>query len=167
MKLRLTASVILVSICASAAFADDADSTTIASHINQPQSTVRVIMPESMLARLRHAVAESAAVESDEDEVSEPRASSAHRVKAGYRIQVFDDNNVRTAKQEARNRQHQIEMRFPEFKTYVSFNSPYWRVKVGDFRSRGEAESAMAEIKHAFPALARQIRIVRDRININ
>lgn len=165
MKLRLTASAILVSICASSAFADDADSTTIVSHINQPQSTVRVIAPQSMLARLRHAVAESAAIESDEDEASEPRV--AHRVKAGYRIQVFDDNNVRTAKQEARNRQHQIEMRFPEFKTYVSFNSPYWRVKVGDFRSRGEAESAMAEIKHAFPALARQIRIVRDRININ
>lgn len=161
----------MTALCVSAAFGNNraaSDTTTIVSHINQPQSTVRVIAPESLLSRLRIVAADVNSTETFEDEsAADTRSSVAHRVKAGYRIQVFDDNNVRTAKQEARNRQHQIEMRFPEFKTYVSFNSPYWRVKVGDFRSRGEAESAMAEIKYAFPALARQIRIVRDRININ
>jgi len=48
----------------------------------------------------------------------------------------------------------------------MTFNSPYWRVKVGDFRTRGEAEAAMAEIREAFPSLSSHLRIVRDKINI-
>ncbi|MDE5595424.1 MAG: SPOR domain-containing protein [Muribaculaceae bacterium] len=91
--------------------------------------------------------------------------NSTPKVRAGYRVQVFDDNNVRSAKHDAQVRKQQIETRFPEYPVYVTFNSPYWRVKVGDFKNRGEAEAAMAEIRHAFPAMAKSLRIVRDRIN--
>ncbi len=50
-------------------------------------------------------------------------------------------------------------------RSYIMFNSPYWRVKVGDFRTRAEAEAAMAELRHAFPSMAAYMRIVRDKIN--
>lgn len=129
---------------------------TIVDHVNS--GTVIVSQPEALNARLqRHA---ENAYEDDNAAVAQ-----SHKVRAGYRVQVFDDNNVRTAKQEAQNRKHQLETRFPELTAYVSFNSPYWRVKVGDFKSRSEAEAAMAEIRHAFPSMAKSLRIVRDRIN--
>lgn len=97
-------------------------------------------------------------------ESDEQTISAAPKVKAGYRVQIFDDNNVRTAKQEAQSRKQQIETHFPHLSAYVTFNSPYWRVKVGDFTTRSEAEAAMAEIRQAFPAMAKSLRIVRDRI---
>lgn len=132
---------------------------TIVDHVNN--GTVIVSQPDALNARLqRHVEAVDEIAEDDNAAVA-----TTHKVRAGYRVQVFDDNNVRTAKQEAQNRKHQLETRFPELTAYVSFNSPYWKVKVGDFKSRSEAEAAMAEIRHAFPSMAKSLRIVRDRIN--
>lgn len=99
--------------------------------------------------------------DSDESFVQE----SSKVIRTGYRVQVFDDNNVRTAKAHAQERKQMIQSRFPEFQAYVTFNSPYWRVKVGDFRTRSEAEAAMGAIRSAFPSIGAQLRVVRDRIN--
>lgn len=85
---------------------------------------------------------------------------------AGYRVQVFSDNNVRTAKSEARTKSRNISARFPQYKTYVMYTSPYWRLKVGDFRNKQEADDAAEELRRAFPAYSKEIRVVRDRINI-
>lgn len=93
--------------------------------------------------------------------------SNQATTRSGYRVQVFDDNNPRTAASQAKARQAQMETAFPALKTYVTFNSPYWRVKVGDFRTRAEAEIAADEIRSAFPSLAGYLRIVRDKINNN
>ncbi len=84
----------------------------------------------------------------------------------GYRIQVFSDNNSRTAKNEARTKARNISAAFPQYRTYVTYNSPYWRLKVGDFRTQQEATEVADAIKEAFPSYKREIRIVRDRINI-
>ena len=99
--------------------------------------------------------------------VTLPATSDVDRpvARVGYRVQVFDDNNPRTAKAQAQERKQAIENRFPEFHAYLQFNSPYWRVKAGDFRTRSEAEAALAAIRAAFPAYATQLRVVRDRIN--
>ena len=129
---------------------------TVADALNTTGS-ISVIQPAALNNRLKIVHAEVA-----ETDVNE---SSAPKVRAGYRVQVFDDNNVRSAKQDAQARKQQIESHFPDYPVYVTFNSPYWRVKVGDFKNRGEAEAAMAEIRHAFPAMAKSLRIVRDRIN--
>ncbi len=85
---------------------------------------------------------------------------------AGYRILIFSDNNTRTAKSEARAKARKISTVFPHYRTYVTYNSPYWRLKVGDFRTNQDATKAMEEIKKEFPTYSREIRIVRDRINI-
>lgn len=60
-----------------------------------------------------------------------------------------------------------MESRFPEWRSYVQFNSPYWRVKVGDFRSRAEAEAAIEDMRRAFPYMSAQLRLVRDHINLS
>ena len=83
----------------------------------------------------------------------------------GYRVQVYADNNVRSAKSEARNRERAVSSAFPQHATYVSYASPYWRLRVGDFRSQYDAEKAAAEIRKTFPRYAREVRVVRDRIN--
>jgi hypothetical protein len=54
---------------------------------------------------------------------------------------------------------------FPTYATYVAYASPYWRLRVGDFRSQYEAEKAAAEIRKAFPRYAKEVRVVRDRVN--
>lgn len=84
----------------------------------------------------------------------------------GYRVQIFDDNNPGTARAQAESRAVQFESVFPQWKTYVTFNSPYWQVRVGDFRRRGEAEAALAQIREAMPSVAAYARIVAEKINI-
>lgn len=84
---------------------------------------------------------------------------------AGFRVQIFSDNNRNTAKNEARSKARKLQNAFPQYRTYVVYTSPYWRLKVGDFGTRSEAEAAAEEIRNAFPLYAKEIRVVRDNIN--
>lgn len=84
----------------------------------------------------------------------------------GFRIQIFSDNNVRTAKSNAEYRKRTVEQRMPGTRAYLKYESPYWRVQVGDYRTRAEAENAMAELRNAFPAYAADLKIVNERVNI-
>lgn len=85
----------------------------------------------------------------------------------GYRVQVFSDSNANTAKNEVRNRQRNVASRFPQYPTYVSFSSPYWRLKIGDFADQDAANNAANALRRAFPSYARDVRVVRDRINVH
>lgn len=91
--------------------------------------------------------------------------TSSRQRSSGYRVQVFLDNNPSTAKGTARSRANSISARFPELRTYVTYNSPYWRLRVGDFRTQAEATAAAEELRRAFPRSAKEIRVVRDNIN--
>lgn len=85
---------------------------------------------------------------------------------AGYRIQVYSDGNQRNAKKQTQLKAAQVSRRFPNMRTYISYSAPFWRLRVGDFRSRSEADAAAAQLRQAFPAFRNEIRIVRDRVNI-
>lgn len=97
-------------------------------------------------------------------EAAEETASRQSR--SGYRVQIFEDNNPHTARRQAEAYNARMHSEFPHINSYISFNSPYWRVKAGDFKSRAEAEAALSELRQAFPSLAAYMRIVRDKINI-
>ena len=84
----------------------------------------------------------------------------------GYRVQVFSDNNQRTAKAQAEARQRNVSVQFPNWSVYRMYKSPLWRVRVGDFKTRGEAEFAMHELKKAFPSYASEMMVVVDNINV-
>ncbi len=133
---------------------------TIVDSINAA-GTITIEQPAALNARL---VAEPQGEASDVEPTTDV-AKPTRAARSGYRIMVFDDNNVRTAKNAAQVRKSQVQARFPQHRVYVVFNSPYWRVKVGDFRTRAEAEHVMSEIRAAIPAAASSLRIVRDRIN--
>lgn len=133
---------------------------SIVDNINA-SGNISIEQPEA-LGRLLQRVAAPAV----SDEAATPATATAATTRSGYRVQVFDDNNPRTARSQSEYRRRQLVEAFPQWPCYVSFNSPYWQVRVGDFTTRGQAEAALAEIRDAFPATAAYIRIVRDKINI-
>lgn len=149
--------IILTAGTATAFSSAPADSTTIADRINEAGFS-RVIQPELLNVRLVSTASND--LETDDNH----RASAT---TGGYRIQVFSGNNARTAKREASVRAESIGEQFPEHATYVTYEAPYWRTRIGDFKTYEDASAAMAMIKNAFPAFAREMRLVRSRIKIN
>lgn len=140
------------------ALADVADEQTIVEHITSVNSN-EIIMPDELLKRV--------SPDSDvpvEDKTREVRPASGRM--AGYRVQVFSDSNTRTAKATANSKARQLRSRFPQYQTHVMFSSPYWRLRVGDFRTHAEAEAAASLIRSAFPAMSKEIRVVKDRVTI-
>ena len=83
-----------------------------------------------------------------------------------YRIQLFSDNRSRTAKSEAERKAAMVRNAFPRLDVYVTFTSPFWRLRVGNYRSYEEANKMMYELKNAFPEMSGEMRIVRDRANV-
>ena len=84
----------------------------------------------------------------------------------GYRIQAYTDNNPRTAKGAAQKRARDIAMKFPQYRSYITYKAPSWRLRIGDFKTQREAQAALHRIKSVYPNFAREMVIVRDRINI-
>jgi hypothetical protein len=84
----------------------------------------------------------------------------------GYRIQAYSDNNYKTAKASAQKRARDIAMKFPQYRSYISYKAPSWRLRIGDFKTQREAQAALQRIKSVYPKFAREMVIVRDRINI-
>jgi hypothetical protein len=84
----------------------------------------------------------------------------------GFRIQAYTDNNPRTAKAAAQKRARDIAMKFPQYRSYISYKAPAWRLRIGDFKTQKEAQAALQRIKSVYPNFAREMVIVRDRINI-
>lgn len=84
----------------------------------------------------------------------------------GYRIQAYTDNNPKTAKAAAQQRARDIAMKFPQYRSYISYKAPAWRLRIGDFKTQQDAKAALNRIKSVYPKFAREMVIVRDRINI-
>ena len=84
----------------------------------------------------------------------------------GYRIQAYTDNNPRTAKAAAQRRARDIAMKFPQYRSYISYKAPAWRLRIGDFKTQREAQAALQRIKSVYPKYAREMVIVHDRINV-
>ncbi|MFC5284518.1 SPOR domain-containing protein [Pedobacter alpinus] len=75
----------------------------------------------------------------------------------GYRVQVFFGND----RKEAYNEQSRFNSLYPELATYISYTQPNYRVKVGDFRTKAEAQKLLNELRPQFPTLF----IFNERIN--
>ena len=84
----------------------------------------------------------------------------------GFRIQAYTDNNPRTAKAAAQRRARDIAMKVPQYRSYISYKAPAWRLRIGDFKTQREAKAALQRIKSVYPKFAREMVIVRDRINV-
>jgi hypothetical protein len=77
----------------------------------------------------------------------------------GFRIQVIntpDRNKVYDAKAK-------VYQQFPDWKPYLLYQAPNYKLRVGDFRTQEEAEAAMQELAKLFPS---GLYVIRDIIEI-
>ncbi|MGL5317795.1 MAG: SPOR domain-containing protein [Bacteroidales bacterium] len=86
--------------------------------------------------------------------------------QAGYRVQVFSGNNQNKSKDEAFYKESRVKSMFPETETYVTFKSPFWRLRIGNFRNFEEADQTMRKLKRAFPQFGKEMYVVKDEIKI-
>ena len=92
-------------------------------------------------------------------EINEVTAQNNRRSAPGFRIQVISTNN-RTKAMEAKTKVYQ---RFPELKAYLMYQSPFFKLKVGNFLEREEAESYLQDILRIFPT---GVYVVRDIVEV-
>jgi hypothetical protein len=75
----------------------------------------------------------------------------------GYRVQIFYGSDRR----EVFNEQSKFNNSYPELNTYITYKQPNYYLRVGDFRTRLEAQRFMNELRGTFPTLF----IFREKIN--
>ena len=86
--------------------------------------------------------------------------NEAFPVIPGYRIQIF----MQSGNQALSNAEEIIEEfteKNKDMPAYLRFTAPYYRVRIGDFRTRLEAEKFLHEIEIDYP----QAFVVMDEIN--
>jgi len=81
----------------------------------------------------------------------------------GYRVQIYSSNASRQAKEIAFKWKEDIEKKFPEYKVYVQYQAPFWKVRVGDFTHYGESTTCSHLLKQAYPKEASEIIIVKEK----
>ncbi|MDR2815293.1 MAG: SPOR domain-containing protein [Proteiniphilum sp.] len=92
-------------------------------------------------------------------------ATQYYRIR-GYKIQAFSGNDQRTSKNEAQHKQQLINNAYPDLETVVLFESPFWRLRVGNFENRSDAEEVLKEMVKSFPSFGKEMYIVVDEVKI-
>ena len=71
----------------------------------------------------------------------------ANTTMAGYRIQIYFGGN----RQKATEVKLDFSGRYPNLSSYLTYQQPNFKVRVGDFRSRNEAQKILNEITGIYP----------------
>jgi hypothetical protein len=77
----------------------------------------------------------------------------------GFRVQIYNGNE----REEANQLKMDFVRKFPNIKTYLTYIQPQYRVKVGDFTNRGDAQKFANQISKDFSPVI----IVPDIVEIN
>lgn len=78
-------------------------------------------------------------------------AGNSKRELSGYRVRIFFDNK-QSARGESEATLNRFRSLYPEIRAYRIYTNPYFKVTVGDFRTKSEAMALLARIKGAFPS---------------
>jgi len=79
----------------------------------------------------------------------------------GYRIRIYSDLGTH-ARKESEEYKARFYENFHDIPIYQDYDRPYWKVYVGDFRTKIEAIKSLKKVKREFPAAF----IVPDQINL-
>ena len=77
--------------------------------------------------------------------------ANAKRPISGYRVRIFFDNK-QTARVESEEILKRFESVYHDVRAYRTYANPYFKVTVGDFRTKSEAMALLSRIKSAFPS---------------
>ena len=87
-------------------------------------------------------------------------SSNSSRRLSGYRVRIFNDSkqNSRGASEAAMAR---FKGMYPGIAAYRTYSNPFFKVTVGDFRTKSEAMRLLQQVKGSFPSAF----IVKETIN--
>ena len=77
----------------------------------------------------------------------------------GYRLEIFFSSDTR-AREQAMRVKHEFNLVFPDVASYMLFQTPNFKVRIGDFRNKSEALKTKAHIASKYP----NAFIVKDMI---
>jgi len=77
----------------------------------------------------------------------------------GYRIQL-NMSSGNAALDNLNEIKTEFEEKYPEIKSYIIFREPYYRLRIGDFRTRLEAVAFLNRIKRDYP----HAWVIKDKI---
>lgn len=80
------------------------------------------------------------------------------QVEPGFRIQIF----AGSSREEAENVKLKFAQSFSEMASYITHEEPYYKVRVGDYLKKDEADKNLRTFRTVFP----QAFVVRDQIRV-
>ena len=83
----------------------------------------------------------------------------------GYRVQIYSSNQQQTAKAEALELESKLKDKVNQT-VYVQYLPPFWKVRLGDFRSYDEAKEYRKLFVQQYPEMMGDTYIVRDKIQV-
>lgn len=84
----------------------------------------------------------------------------------GYRVQVYSSNQQQTAKSEALDLEEKLLKDKISQTIYVQYLPPFWKVRLGDFRTYDEAREYKKSFVQQYPEMMGDTYIVRDKIQV-
>jgi hypothetical protein len=92
-------------------------------------------------------------------EINDETTRNARKVGRGFRLLVINTNK----RDEAIGAKAKLYQFFPELKSYLLYQSPYYKVKAGNFKERKDAESYQKKLNAFFP---RGVFVMNDLIEV-
>ena len=92
-------------------------------------------------------------------EINEESTRNARRVTKGFRLLVVNTNK----RDEAISAKAKLYQYFPELKSYLLYQSPYFKLKAGNFKERKDAESYQKKLNAFFP---KGVFVMNDMIEV-
>ena len=92
-------------------------------------------------------------------DINEFTSRDARRNAKGYRLMIINTNK----RDEAIAAKTKVYTYFPELKAYLLYQSPYFKLKVGNFKERKEAEDYQRQLNVYFP---KGVFIMNDIIEV-
>jgi hypothetical protein len=83
----------------------------------------------------------------------------------GYRVQIYSSNQQQAAKSEALELEAKIKDKVDQT-VYVLYMPPFWKVRLGDFRTYEEAKQYKKIFVDQFPSVMGDTYIVKDKIQV-
>ncbi len=99
-----------------------------------------------------------------EEEAPAVAPSGRHTTANGFRVQIISLGSNARDKAEAESWGRRFKAYFPATNVYISFRSPHYVCRVGDYKTREEANEMLKQLRetHQFGSAS----IVRSKINI-
>ena len=92
-------------------------------------------------------------------QINEETSRSARRTDKGFRILIISTSS----RDEALSAKTKVYTYFPELKAYLWHQSPYYKVKAGNFKDRKDAEAYQKKLNSYFP---KGVFIMNDIIEV-